>query len=504
MYKNNNILLGKANNDEVIMRLDKLNRHGIIAGASGTGKTITLKVIAESLSDANVPTFIADIKGDLSGMVLKGEEEKVKGRLESMGISDFPFKSYPVNFFDIYQEFGHPIRTTISEMGPILLSRILGLTDAQTGVLNIAFKVADENELELIDLKDLKAMLQYVQKNSSEFTIKYGNISKQSVGAILRSLLVLEEQGGDLFFSEPKLDINDWLKSINNQGVMNILHCDKLFLNPVLYSTFMLWMLNELYEALPEVGDLDKPKIVFFFDEAHLLFDDANKTLILKIEQIIKLIRSKGVGIFFITQSPKDIPDAVLAQCSNRIQHALRAYTPQEIKAVKLAAQSFRENPNFKTEDAICDMSTGTALVSVLDETGAPTIVQRTKICPPSSYMGIIDHTYRKNIIQKGYLYGKYESYVDNISAFEKLDLINEKEELEKQKADLEMQKQKNLEKMQKQSPKVTNKSYRSTRSTTRYRKSPLEKGLDTTINTIGRETGKAIFRGILGVLKGR
>lgn len=497
MLKDNNILLGKANDLEIIMQLNKMNRHGIIAGASGTGKTVTLKVIAESLSKAGVPTFIADIKGDLSGMVLQGQAEKVAGRLESMGIQEFPFEAFPVRFYDIYQEKGHPIRTTVSQMGPLLLSRILNLSEAQTGVLNIAFKIADDKQLELIDIKDLKSMLQFISEHASEYTLEYGNISKQSVGAILRQLLVLQQEGGDLFFGQPDLNINDWLAVEQQKGVMNILHCDRLFLSPTLYSTFLLWMLGELYETLPEVGDLDKPKMVFFFDEAHLLFDDAPKVLMNKIEQIVKLIRSKGVGIFFITQSPADIPNAVLAQCSNRIQHALRAYTPSEIKAVKLAAESFRSNPELDTIETISNMSTGTALVSVLDASGAPTIVQKTKILPPSSYMGMIDDQTRNQVIKQSSLYGKYETTVDNISAYEKITHLKEKIAFEKEKEELAAQREKEVEKARKEKARTSK-----TSSTTRRRKSALDKTIDTTMNTIGRETGKAIFRGILGMFK--
>ncbi|NLC96069.1 MAG: DUF853 family protein [Erysipelotrichaceae bacterium] len=428
MLKDNKILLGKSEEKEIYLLPHQLNRHGLIAGASGTGKTITLKVIAESLSELGVPVFLADIKGDLSGMIKQGDISVIQERLDSMGITDFETKRYPVHFYDVYQEFGHPIRATIEGMGPLLISRILDLNEAQLGVLNIVFKVAKDMDLALFDLKDLQAMTSYVGEKSKDLTIKYGNVSKQSVGAILRQLLVLEQEGGELFFGQPSIDIEDWFYTIGNNGIMNILDCRKLVNSPSLYATFMLWLLTNLYERLPEVGDLDKPKMVFFFDEAHILFNNAPKNLMEKIIQTVKLIRSKGVGIFFCTQSPTDIPNEVLAQLSNRIQHSLRAYTPSEIKAVKLAANSFRANPNFDTAEVITNMKTGTALVSVLDEDGAPTIVEKTKILPPSSMMGQIDVSVQKEAIRNGSMYGKYEKSIDNISAYEEIDQIREKE----------------------------------------------------------------------------
>lgn len=428
MIKENKILIGKAEEKEVYILPHQMNRHGLIAGASGTGKTITLKVLAESLSDLGVPVFLADIKGDLSGMIKSGDISKIQERLDSMGIEGFETKRYPVHFYDVYQEFGHPVRATIESMGPLLLSRILDLTEAQLGVLNIVFKVAEDMDLALYDLKDLQAMTSYVGEKSKELTIKYGNVSKQSVGAILRQLLVLEQEGGELFFGQPSIDIEDWFYTIGNQGVMNVLDCRKLVHKPSLYATFMLWLLTCLYERMPEVGDLDKPKMVFFFDEAHMLFNNAPKNLLERIIQTVKLIRSKGVGIFFCTQSPTDIPNEVLAQLSNRIQHSLRAYTPSEIKAVKLAADSFRTNPNFDTAEVITNMKTGTALVSVLDEDGAPTVVEKTKILPPSSMMGQVDVLVQKDSIRNGSMYGKYEKSIDNISAFEEIDDIREEE----------------------------------------------------------------------------
>ena len=436
MLKDNLILLGKAEDNEVVIYPSMLNRHGLIAGATGTGKTVTLKVIAESLSELGVPTVISDIKGDLTGMIEQGDLSSIQDRLDSMNITGFETRKYPVHFYDVYQKEGHPIRATIQNMGPLLLSRILDLTDAQQGILNIVFKVAKDMELDLIDLKDLQAMTSYVGEHSKDFTLKYGNITKQSVGAIQRKLLELEEQGGDTFFGMPALSIEDWMSTEGGLGMMNIIECDELFKHPLLYSAFLEWMLEELYKKLPEVGDLDKPKIVFFFDEAHLLFDSAPKQLLEQIEQTVKLIRSKGVGIFFITQNPADIPDAVLAQLSTRIQHALRAYTPTEIKAVKMAADSFRVNPNFDTSTKITELKTGHALVSALDNEGAPTQVEETKILPPKSYMGAVSSDKIQQCISTDSIYGKYEKSYDPESAYEDIEDIrkDEAEAIEEEK----------------------------------------------------------------------
>ena len=440
MIKDGKILLGKADDLEVFMRPEMMNRHGLIAGASGTGKTVTLKVIAESLSELGVPTFIADVKGDLSGMIVPGDQAGVQERLDSMGES-FEVRKFPVHFFDVYREKGHPVRAVVEEMDPVLLSRILSLTEAQRGVLNIIFKAAEEMDLDIIDLKDLQAMTSYVGEHSKDYTVKYGNVSKQSVGAIQRKLLELESQEGDLLFGMPAVSIDDFLAAEGGMGVMNIMECQKLFLHPMLYATFLLWLLDKLYREMPEVGDLDKPKIVFFFDEAHLLFDDAPKELMDRIEQMVKLIRSKGVGIFFCTQSPTDIPDAVLAQLSNRIQHALRAYTPKEIKAVEKAAESFRVNPDLDTSETITSMKTGQALVSVLDEEGAPTMVQKTKIMPPQSSMNIADDDSIRRCIETDSIYGKYEKDIDPESAYEKMDdIYAEEAELEAQEEEARKQ----------------------------------------------------------------
>lgn len=424
MIKDEKILIGKAGDKEIFMYPKQMNRHGLIAGASGTGKTVTLKVIAESLAEIGVPTVIADIKGDLSGMIVPGDAEGIQGRLESMGIEDYETRKYRVHFFDVYQTEGHPVRAVMQEMGPLLLSRIMDLTEAQEGILNIIFRVARDMELAIYDLKDLQAMTNYVYEKSKELSGQYGNVSKQSVGAIQRKLLVLEEQGGNLFFGLPALNIDDWIAREGGQGVMNIIECDQLFQHPALYSMFLFWMLNELYENLPEVGDLDKPKIVFFFDEAHLLFQDAPKQLLQKISQTVKLIRSKGVGVFFCTQVPSDIPSDVLGQLSNRIQHSLRAYTPSEIKAAKLAAESFRQNPELDAAEAISNMKTGTALVSVLGDDGAPTIVEKTKILPPRSSMNIADKALVERCINNDSIYGIYEKTIDPDSAYEIIDDI--------------------------------------------------------------------------------
>ena len=432
MLKDGKIFIGKAGDKEMYLIPSLINRHGLIAGASGTGKTVTAKVIVESLSELGVPTFIADVKGDLSGMIVSGNYETIQGRLESMEVTDFECRQFPVHFFDVYREKGHPIRSILQDMDPVLISRILDLSDAQQGVINIVFKAAKDMNLDIIDLKDLQAMTTYVGQHSSEFTLKYGTISKQSVGAIQRKLLELETQGGELLFGMPALAIDDLLDTQGGCGIMNIIECEKLFQHPMLYSTFLLWLLDKLYKELPEVGDLEKPKIVFFFDEAHLLFDNASKQLMDKIEQIIKLIRSKGVGIFFITQSPADIPNSVLAQLSNRIQHALRAYTPTEIKTVKLAADSFRQNPDLNTTEVITNMKTGQALVSVLEEDGAPCIVQKTKILPPKSSMDIAPEVSVLNCIASDSLAGKYEREFDPDSAYEEMDRIYAKEEEEK------------------------------------------------------------------------
>ena len=398
------------------------NRHGLIAGATGTGKTVTLQVMAETFSQAGVPCFMADMKGDLSGISKPGSMSGfIEKRKSEFGIDNPVFEGCPVHFYDVFGQQGHPIRATISQMGPQLLSRLLGLNETQDGVLNIVFRIADENGLLILDLKDLRSMLDYVSKHAKEYTTSYGNISAATVGAIQRALLQLENQGANQFFGEPAFDIHDLLKTEGGKGVMSVLAADRLMLQPKLYSTFLLWLLSELYSTLPEVGDQELPKLVFFFDEAHMLFEDTSKALTDKIEQVIRLIRSKGVGIYFISQLPTDIPDNILAQLGNRVQHALRAYTPRDQKAVKVAAETFRANPNFKTEEAITTLETGEALVSFLDEKGAPGIVQKAKILFPLSQIGAITDLERQQVMQRSTIGHKYDQMIDRESAYEML-----------------------------------------------------------------------------------
>ena len=436
MYSDNKIWL--AQSDKNLYLLPQMaNRHGLIAGATGTGKTVTMKVMAESFSEMGVPVFLADIKGDLSGMCQAGVmTEDMQNRIARFGLGeDFRLQAYPTRFWDIFGEKGHPVRVTVSEMGPTLLGRLLGLTEIQAGVLNIVFKVADEHGLLLLDLKDLRAMLQFVGDNRAEFTTMYGNVSAASVGAIQRALLTFEEEGGELFFGEPELDIRDWMRTgLEGKGYINILSSQRLIQSPTVYATFLLWMMTALYEKLPEVGDLDKPRMIFFFDEAHLLFTNANKALVQKIVQVVKLIRSKGVGIYFISQSPSDIPGEVLAQLSNRVQHALRAYTPAEQKTVRAAAKAFRVNRAFDTEEALTQLAVGEALVSFLDEDGIPSIVERANILPPQSLMGAAGEEEVKRLIYGDELDEKYREGVDRESAFEILTRASA--ELEKQRAE--------------------------------------------------------------------
>lgn len=396
------------------------NRHGLIAGATGTGKTVTLQVMAETFCQAGVPCFMADMKGDLSGISQTGKMSGfIEKRLPEFGIENPEFQPCPVRFYDVFGEQGHPMRATISQMGPMLLSRLLQLNETQDGVLNIVFRIADDRGLLLLDLKDLQAMLDWVSKHAKQYTTKYGNISAQTVGAIQRALLQLETQGANKFFGEPSFDIYDLIQTEGGKGVMSVLAADKLMMQPKLYSTYLLWLLSELYSTLPEVGDLELPKLVFFFDEAHMLFTDTSKALLDKIEQVIRLIRSKGVGIYFITQSPTDIPENILGQLGNRVQHALRAYTPKDQKAVKTAADTFRANPEFKTDEAIMNLETGEALVSFLDAKGAPGIVERAKILFPLSQIGAITEGQRIDIIKQSRVYGKYDTPIDRRSAYE-------------------------------------------------------------------------------------
>ena len=421
MLLDQNIWVGTSRDGAVCLLPKMANRHGLISGATGTGKTVTLQVLAEGFSRLGVPVFLADVKGDLAGMAKPGEQNaKIEERLNTCGVSNFAFSASPVCFWDVFGERGTPIRTTVSEMGPLLLSRMLGLNETQSGVLYLIFRIADDEGMLLIDLKDLKAMLAYVGDNASKYVLNYGNITKASVGAIQRAIAILEDQGGDVFFGEPALDLADWFtQDENGMGVVNILAADKLFSKPALYSTFLLWMLGELYELLPETGDKELPRMVFFFDEAHLLFNDCPKALMERIEQTVRLIRSKGVGVFFITQNPMDVPSTVLSQLSARVQHALRAFTPAEQKVVRAAAQTFRQNPAFDTEAALTSLKTGEALLSFLDKDGTPSIVQRATILPPQGSIGTISDSLRETFITTSPYEEKYAEAYDRESAYE-------------------------------------------------------------------------------------
>ncbi|MBR6399552.1 MAG: DUF853 family protein [Lachnospiraceae bacterium] len=424
MFTDNKIWIA-SNENRLYLLPQMANRHGIISGATGTGKTITLKVLAESFSEAGVPVFVSDVKGDLSGMGAPGEDsENMQKRIERFGLADegFTYRPFPTRYWDVYGEKGVPVRATVMEMGPLLISRILGLNETQEGVMSIAFRVADDEGLLLLDFKDLRSMIQYIGENASAYRLCYGNISSASIGAIQRALLKLEDQGAELFFGEPALDIYDWMQGDEaGRGYINVMNCEKLFLQPALYGAFMLYMLSEIYESLPEAGDLDKPKMVLFFDEAHLIFKDASKELLDKVEQVVRLIRSKGVGVFFVTQNPADIPDSVLGQLGNRIQHALRAYTVKDLRSVKTAAETFRENPKIDTVKAIQELGTGEALVQFLDAKGIPSMVEQAKILPPESLMGPIDPTAMMTIISGDEMCDKYLDPVDRESAYEVL-----------------------------------------------------------------------------------
>jgi hypothetical protein len=419
----NPLLIAKNQDKELALLPSLANRHGCITGATGTGKTVTLQALAQALSGIGVPVFMADVKGDLSGIAMPGSPSpRIKDRLTLLKLDEPAWEGCPVTFWDVFGEKGHPVRATISDLGPLLLARMLNLNDTQQGVLQLVFKIADDNGLLLLDIKDLRAMLQHVGENASEFQTEYGNISAASIGAIQRGLLSIDEQGGDLFFGEPMLNIEDFMQTdANGKGVVNILAADKLLNSPRLYAIFLLWMLSELFEDLPEVGDVDKPKLVFFFDEAHLLFDEAPKPLLQKIEQVVRLIRSKGVGVYFVTQNPLDIPDTVLGQLGNRVQHALRAFTPRDQKAVQAAAETFRPNPQLDTAQAITELAVGEALVSFLDEKGRPHMVERAFIIPPASQLGPISDEQRKECLANSVVAGVYENTVDRESAHEKL-----------------------------------------------------------------------------------
>jgi len=523
LSEENLALIGKG--DNAVYLVPKMaNRHGLITGATGTGKTITLKVLAESFSEMGTPVFLADVKGDVTSMIKPGDLEGIQKRLDKLAVENFECKAFPTRFWDVFGEKGHNVRTTISEMGPDLISRLLELTEVQSGVMNIVFRVADDKGWLLIDLKDLKSMVKYVSENAADIRDTYGNVSPQTVGAIQRSLLKLEDAGGNIFFGEPNLDINDWIQ-VNEQGkgYINILECAKLVQSPLLYSTFLLWMLSEIYERLPEAGDLDKPKMVFFFDEAHLLFEDAPKALLAKVEQVVRLIRSKGVGVYFISQKPADIPANVLAQLGNKIQHALRAYTPQEQKAIKVAAQSFRPNPAFSTEQVITELGTGEALISFLDEEGVPSMVEKAYILPPQSSMKVADDESVKQVISQSPYDTKYATSIDRESVYELLHAEElkaeeeekakaealEKEKEEKAKAKAEEAERKAKEKEEKEKEKAIRDEVKrqlagkTTSSRGRKSQTILTKTVNTATNTIGREIGKSISRGILGGIKG-
>ena len=552
MYHDGKLWIAGGAADSLCLRAEKANRHGLIAGATGTGKTITLKVMAESFSDAGVPVFLADVKGDLAGMTAPGvDSADMQERIGRFGITGWEYRRYPTRFWDVYGEGGHSVRTTISEMGPLLLSRVLGLNDTQAGVLNIAFRAADENGLLLLDIKDLKAMLRFLTDNAKTLSAEYGNIAPQSVNAITRALLTLEDQGGDIFFGEPALNVRDWIQTTyDGRGWINVLDCVKLFQNPALYSTFLLWLLSELYEALPEAGDLTKPRIVFFFDEAHLLFDDAPKALLQKIEQVVRLIRSKGVGVYFITQSPGDIPDDILAQLGNRVQHALRAYSPAEQKKVRAAADTFRPNPAFKTADAIMELATGEALVSFLAEDGSPAPVQRAFVLPPQSRMGSVSADERRDAMAGDGVGDRYDTPVDRESAYELLTAraqqtasdaaaleeqkasekealaqkkleeketlarqkLEEKEALAQQKAE-EKRKAQLTKKVERIAVSAASGATRSVISSTIRRSTSRNQSIGTrafnsafnsAVNGVGREISSSLVRGLFGTLKGR
>ena len=460
------------------------NRHGLIAGATGTGKTVTLRVLAEQFSRIGVPVFMADIKGDLSGLPFPGgENPKVVERVSNLGLKDFSYENYPVTFWDVWGEQGHPVRTTISEMGPLLLSRIFNLNEIQSSVLTLVFKIADDHGLLLLDFKDLRAMVQFVGDQADQFKTEYGNISTASVGAIQRSLLTLEEQGGGKFFGEPALNIQDFMQSDSNgKGMINILTADKLMQSPRVYATLLLWLLSELFEQLPEVGDPPKPKLVFFFDEAHLLFDDVPKILEEKIEQVVRLIRSKGVGIYFVTQNPLDLPDTVLGQLGNRVQHALRAFTPRDQKNIKAAAETFRPNPKLKVVKAITELAVGEALISLLDDKGSPTIVERALVYPPHSRLSPLTPEERGQLIRGSVLHGHYEKAVDRVSAYEKL-----KEKAESSEAESQGKLP--------QAPQTAEPKSETTRL--------IQAMVKSAAHAVGSQIGRQIIRGVLGSIFG-
>lgn len=514
---NTPIIIAKKTSDttqEIVLHSQLANRHGLIAGATGTGKTVTLKVLAENFSRIGVPVFLADAKGDVSSLAKPGENNpKFNERVKSLNIDSVPFEASPVVFWDLFGEQGHPIRTTISEIGPLLLARILNLNDTQEGVLSAVFRIADDQGLLLIDFKDLKAMLSYVSEHAADFKAEYGNLSPASLGAIQRNLLALADQGGDKFFGEPALDLMDFLQTDSQgRGNINLLAADKLMNTPKLYATFLLWMLSELFEQLPEVGDVDKPKLVFFFDEAHLLFDNASPALQDKIEQVVRLIRSKGVGVYFVTQNPLDLPESVLGQLGNRIQHALRAFTPKDQKAVKTAADTFRANPEFKVQEAITELAVGEALISCLDEKGTPQIVERGWIMPPHSSFSPITPEERKALMQQSIVAGIYEQQVDRDSAYEMLQNKVAERQQQAQAAELAKQQAKEQEALVKQQAKEQERLAREQQKEAERAAKQREKLTQDIVGTfaksaarsLGSNTGQKIVRGLLGSLFGR
>ena len=505
MYTNEHQLYIAHSDNGPINLIGKMaNRHGLIAGATGTGKTVTLQVIAESFSQAGVPCFMADMKGDLSGISQMGKMSSfIEKRCPEFGITDPQFAGCPTRFFDVFGEQGYPMRATISSMGPQLLARLMQLNETQTGVLNAVFRIADDNNLLLIDLKDLRLMLDFVGKNSAKFTTEYGNIAAASIGAIQRAVLQLESEGGDKFFGEPEFNIEDLFAVEDGKGVMNVLAADRLMLNPKLYSTFLLWLMTELYSRLPEVGDMELPKLVFFFDEAHMLFDGTSKALVDKIEQVIRLIRSKGVGIYFITQVPSDVPANVLAQLGNRVQHALRAFTPQDQKAVRAAAQTFRVNPAFKTEEAIMDLATGEALVSFLDEKGSPSVVERAKILFPLSQIGAITAGQRLDIQNAAPDNIKeYMNFVDRESAYEVLTEVNQQLEEAKQQELQAIEDEKALKAKEKEEAKAAKEKEKSEKKSKGIKRTILGTMIGAAASSFARSIGTQIAKNIGGSKK--
>jgi len=497
MTDENTIFIGKSVKPERL-NLKLANRHGLIAGATGTGKTVTLQILAEGFSDNGVPVFVADVKGDLSGIAAAGvSKDFLEKRAKTIDFDDYDYRDFPVIFWDLFGEQGHPIRTTISEMGPLLLSRLLDLNETQEGVLSIAFRLADDEGLALLDLKDLRALIVHVADRASELSAEYGNVSKASIGSIQRRLLTLEDQGAEHFFGEPALEITDLMRTTRDgRGYINVLAADKLMMSPQLYATFLLWLLSELFEEMPEVGDPEKPKLVFFFDEAHLLFDEAPKALLEKVEQVVRLIRSKGVGVYFVTQNPLDVPDTVLGQLGNRVQHALRAFTPRDQRAVKAAADTFRPNKSFKAFDVIMELGVGEALVSTLEKKGTPSIVERTLIRPPSSRLGPLTKQERTDVVAQSPLRGIYDHAQDRESAYE---ILAKRAE---QKAKAEEQ-QEELEASGKSArrPSITIPKPPSRRSSSR-RQSTMEAMAKSVLRSAGTQIGRALVRGLLGSLK--